>query len=299
MPAIIVIRDPRKRAAVAPEGIMMKFMPLLALCLVLVGAVAASAADSAVSTIAFDDLHIRVSDPAKAGDWYVKYLGATPTQSPHRVSFGRTLIIFSQGDNPGPSTVIDHFGLSFRNVDAKIRELTAAGAKVLTPAADRPGLFRLGFIEDPFRIKIEVVEDSELLGFHHVHLNVPDPDATLKWYEAIFGGKRAKLKGRIDGLRYATIPNNILGLGTTAKSAGDVWLLAAKSDKLNPTADRVIYNLAFLVEDINQTAAGLKSKGAKITREARTTKVEGLDTGVMFAEDANGVQIELLQRQKQ
>ena len=78
-----------------------------------------------------------------------------------------------------------------------------------------------------------------------------------------------------------------------------MWLLATKSDTLAPTADRVIYNLAFLVEDINQTQAGLKSKAAKITREARTTKVEGLDTGVMFAEDPNGIQIELLQRQKQ
>jgi len=130
----------------------MTFRPLLAVSFVLVGALAASAADPAVRTIAFDDLHIRVPDPAKAGEWYVKYLGATPTQSPHRVSFGRTLIIFSKGDNPGPSTVIDHFGLSFRNLDAKMSELTAAGARVLTPVADRPGLFKLGFIEDPFRI---------------------------------------------------------------------------------------------------------------------------------------------------
>jgi len=277
----------------------MKFRPLLAVCFVLVGALTASAADPAVRTIAFDDLHIRVPDPAKAGEWYVKYLGATPTQSPHRVSFGRTLIIFSKGENPGPSTVIDHFGLSFHDLDAKMSELTAAGAKVLTPVADRPGLFKLGFIEDPFRIKIEVVEDHELIGFHHVHLRVPDPEATLKWYEDIFGGTRGKLKGRIDGLRYRTIPDNILGLAKTAKSSGDVWLLAAKGDKLEPTADRVIYNAAFLDQDINQTAEGLRSKGAKITREPRTIKVEGLDTGVTFAEDPNGVQIELLQRQKQ
>jgi len=121
----------------------------------------------------------------------------------------------------------------------------------------------------------------------------------LKWYEDVFGGARGKLKGRIDGLRYRTIPENVLGLDKTTRSGGDVWLLAAKADKLEPTADRVIYNLAFLVEDINQTAAGIKGKGAKLTREPRTTKVEGLDTGVAFAEDPNGVQIELLQRQRQ
>lgn len=270
----------------------------LAACFVLFATIA-PANDAAVKTTAFDDVHIRVPDTAKAGEWYVKYLGATATQSPHRVSFGRTLIIFSKGENIKPSTVIDHIGLSYANLDAKMAELTAGGAKVVTPVADRPGLFKLGFIEDPFGVKIEVVQDPELLGFHHVHLRVPNPEATLKWYEEVFGGQRGKLKGRIDGLLYPAIPQGVAGLGPSAKSHGGIWLLAAKGDKLEPTDDRVIYNLAFLVEDINQTATGLRSKNVTITREPRVTKVEGLDTGVAFARDPDGVQIELLQRQKQ
>src|SRR5436190_1642940 len=115
----------------------MRFTASLAVCFVLVGSLAASAADSAVRTIGFDDLHIRVPDPAKAGAWYVQHLGATPTQSPHRVSFGaKTLIIFTKDDNPGPSTVIDHFGLSFRDAEAKMKEISDAGGKVLTPIRD-------------------------------------------------------------------------------------------------------------------------------------------------------------------
>src|SRR5438132_12848803 len=133
---------------------VMKWRGLLAASFVLLAAFAVSAADSAVKTLAFDDLHIRVADPAKAGEWYVKYLGATPTQSANRVSFGRTLIIFSKGENAGPSTVIDHFGLSYRDLDAKTKELTAAGAKVLAPTKDTPTLPKARFIEDPFRIKI-------------------------------------------------------------------------------------------------------------------------------------------------
>jgi len=129
-------------------------------------------------------------------------------------------------------------------------------------------------------------------------LRVPDPDATLKWYQDIFGGERSKLKGRIDGLRYHPIPETTAGLPATAKAAGDIWLLAARAEKLEPTPGRVIYNMAFLVEDINQTSVAIKSRGAKLTSEPRTTKVEGLDTGVAFAEDPNGVQIELLQRQR-
>src|SRR5262249_5439045 len=99
LPPAIIERLTRRTA--------MKFPVPLAGCFVLVATFVA--ADPAVKTIGFDDLHIRVPDPAKAGAWYVEHLGATPTQSPHRVSFGRTLIIFTKDDNAGPSTVIDHF----------------------------------------------------------------------------------------------------------------------------------------------------------------------------------------------
>ena len=277
----------------------MKRAPGLALSFLLVASFAA-ADEAAVKTIAFDNLHIRVSDTAKAGAWYVKYLGAAPTESPHRVSFGRTLIVFSKGEPAGPSTVIDHIGLSYANLDAKLKELIAGSAKVLTPAEDRAGLFRLAFVEDPFGVKIELVQDPELLGFHHVHLRVPNPEATLNRYQELFGGQRNKLKGRIDGLLYPAIPQDVAGPPKGSKSPGGIWLLAAKSDaKLEPTDTRVIYNLAFLVQDINQAATALKAKQFSFTREVGTVKVEGLDTGVAIVRDPDGVQIELLQRQKE
>jgi lactoylglutathione lyase len=271
----------------------------LTLCFVLLATLAA-ADEAAVKTIAFDNLHIRVPDTAKAGAWYVKYLGATPTDSAHRVSFGRTLIVFSKGEPAGPSTVIDHIGVSYPNLDGKLKELTAGGAKIVTPAEDRVGLFRLAFIEDPFGVKIELVQDPELVGFHHVHLRVPNPEATLNRYQEIFGGQRNKLKGRIDGLLYAAIPQGVAGPPKGSKSSGGVWLLAAKSDtKLEETDKRVIYNLAFLVQDINQAATALKAKQFTFTREVGTVKVEGLDTGVAIVRDPDGVQIELLQRQRE
>jgi catechol 2,3-dioxygenase-like lactoylglutathione lyase family enzyme len=266
-------------------------------CFALLGAVAS--ADPAVKTLALEDLHIYVPDPAKAGEWYVKHLGALPTSQPHRVSFGRFLIIFSKADNPGPSTLIDHLGLSYPDLDAKLQQLVAAGAKITTPAREAPGLFKLAFIDDPFGVRIEVVQDPELLGIHHVHLRVPDPEATLRWYEEVFGGTRGKLKGRIDGLMYSTIPEGYAGVSRSAKG-GQVWLLAAKGDKLERTDDRVIYNLAFMVEDLNQAVSGFKSKGAPVERgEPRTTTIEGQKTGVAFTRDPNGVLIELLQREKQ
>jgi len=251
------------------------------LMVALMVATTASADGAAVQTPAFHNVHIRVPDPAKAAEWYVKYLGATTGRAPQLIYFGKTLVEFIKTDNPQPSagSVIDHIGLSYADLSAKMRDFEAGGAKIVTPVRDNPGLFKLGFIEDPWGTKIEVVEDSELLGFHHVHLRVPDPAATLAWYSDMLGGDRGKLKGRIDGLRYGT-----------------VWLLAASSgkDTVAPSLDRAIQNVAFLVPNVDDAVAVLKTKGLK-------TRIEPRSIGSVryaFVEDPNGVQIELIHQQQ-
>jgi catechol 2,3-dioxygenase-like lactoylglutathione lyase family enzyme len=240
-------------------------------------ATTAFAEGAAVQTLAFHNVHIRVPDPAKAGEWYVRYLGATPGRAPQIVYFGKILVEFVKTDDPKPSagSVIDHICLSYADLDAKMKDF-AAGAKVVTPPKDMPGLFKLGFIEDPWGTKIEVVQDTELIGFHHVHLRVADPTAALNWYEGMFsGGERSKLKGRIDGLKY-----------------GDVWLLAASSgaETPAPSVDRAIYNIAWLVRNVDDAVSVLKSKGVKTVVEPRSINT----VRYAFVEDPNGVRIELI-----
>jgi catechol 2,3-dioxygenase-like lactoylglutathione lyase family enzyme len=231
-----------------------------------------------VPTLGFHNVHIRVPDPPKASEWYIRFLGATKGAQPQLIYFGKTLVEFIRTDNPQPSagSVVDHIGLSFANLDARMKDFESGGVKVLTPVRDNPGLFKLGFIGDPWGTKIEVVEDAELLGFHHVHLRVPDAPGTLKWYEDTFGGERARLKGRIEGLRY-----------------GSVWLLVQSSgaEKPVPTADRAIYNIAFEVADIDVAVATLKAKGLKVPVEPRAL---GTRLKYAFIDDPVGVRIELI-----
>ena len=124
-----------------------------------------------------------------------------------------------------------------------------------------------------------MVEDAEALGFHHVHLRVHDPAATLKWYSDMFGGQQAKLKGRIDGLRY-----------------GSVWLLAANSgkDTVVPSGDRAVMNVAWLVRNVDDAVTVLKSKGVKTVVEPRSIG----SVRYAFLEDPNGVRIELIHQQQ-
>jgi lactoylglutathione lyase len=251
----------------------------LGACFLLVAA-SAFANGPAVQAIDFHNVHIRVSDPAKAAEWYVKYLGATAGRAPQLITFGKTLIEFVKTDKAQPSagSVIDHIGLSYADLTAKMKDFEAGGARIVTPVKDNPGLFALGFIEDLWGTKIEVVQDPELLGFHHVHLRVPDPAATLKWYQDMLGGERTKLKGRIDGLRY-----------------GNVWLLAASSgaETPAPSADRAIQNVAWLVPNVDQAVEVFKSKGVKTTTEPRSIGT----VRYAFVEDPNGVRIELIHMQ--
>jgi catechol 2,3-dioxygenase-like lactoylglutathione lyase family enzyme len=246
--------------------------------LVLLGAATVVRADPAAPNLALDNVHLRAADPAQARDWYIRHLGATAGEG-NQVYFGKMLIAIVKTDQQQPSvgSAIDHIGLSFADVDAKMQELQAAGIKVLTPVRDMPGLFKVGFIEDPWGVKIELAQDTERLGFHHIHLSAPDPDAALKWYEDMIGGHRDKLKGKIDGLRY-----------------DGIWLLVAKSGTAAPvpSGDRAVMSVGWQIRDIKQADAAFKAKGAKPVVEPRAIG----PLWYAFYEDPNGARVELLQR---
>ena len=227
----------------------------------------------------YDHVHLSAPEPAKAVEWYRAHLGAQPGDLPDRVQFGRTIFAFIQSANAQPSegSVVDHLGLSFANLEAKVKELEAAGAKVLSPLREAPRLFKLAFVQDPFGVKLELLEDAELLGFHHIHLHVPNPEATLAWYLQMFGGERSKLKGRLDAVKYAN---------------PDVWLLAQKADGAEPSQGRAIDHLGWRATDIDAKIVELKQKGVQVNGEPRDVR----DLRVAFVEDPSKVRIELVRR---
>ena len=132
----------------------------------------------AAQTFPYDHIHLNVPDPAAAANWYEKYFGGRRiTEAPNRLMFGSTRFMFLPKANAKPSSgsAIDHVGFSFADVDAKMKEFEAAGVKIVTPARDVPGLFKIAFVEDPWGTRIEVVQDPELLGLHHIHLRGTEP----------------------------------------------------------------------------------------------------------------------------
>jgi catechol 2,3-dioxygenase-like lactoylglutathione lyase family enzyme len=236
-----------------------------------------AAAQTPVATLPYDHMHLATADRAKAIEWYVTNLGATHHELGDRVAFGKvTISWFERAGSPSSDgSVIDHIGFSYPDVAAKVAQLQAAGAKVTAPARDVAGLFTLAFVEDPWGVKIELVQDAERLGFHHIHLRLPDPEKALAWYQERFGGERGKLKGRIDGLTY-----------------DGLWLLVQKADGAPKSEGRAIDHLGWRVRDLETTLGASRAKGDKVTMEPRMIR----DVKVGVIEDPNGVRIELAQR---
>jgi lactoylglutathione lyase len=229
-----------------------------------------------------DHIHLNAPDQANAVDWYRKHFGGqTTTEAPDRLMFGDTRLIFLRNANAQPSTgsALDHIGFSVADLDATMKDFEASGVKVVNPVRDVQGLFKLAFVEDPWGTRIEVVQDAEKLGLHHVHLRAPDPAATLAWYKATFGGEPAKLKDRIDGLRLS-----------------GVWILVQRGDA-TPSDGRAIDHIGFRTTNLDAKTAELKGRGVTFTTEPRPLKLAGGATvNFAYLEGPAGAKIELVQR---
>lgn len=217
-----------------------------------------------------DHVEILAAEPAKAVAWYAAHMGGVSTL-PDRVAYGgMQLIIHKQNEELGSK--IDHVAIGVADLDAKVKELTAAGATLLRRPGELP--VRTAFVQDPWGAVIEVVEDPVPLGFHHIHLRSADPGATVKRYQKLFGGDRKLFKGTIDGVFY-----------------GQVWLLASKPTGA-PPAVNIFNHLAFLVRDFDATFAELRKKGLKPITEFES--IRGLKAIYMGGPD--GQPVEIIQR---
>src|ERR1700692_1903 len=215
---------------------------------------------AAAQTFPYDHIHVNVPDPAAAANWYEKYFGGRRiNEAPDRVMLGspRLLCLKKADAKPSSGSAIDHVGFSFADLDAKMKEFEAAGIKIVTPTRVVPGLFKLAFVEDPWGTRIEVVQDPELLGLHHIHMRGPNPDEVLSWMLAKFGGERTKLKGRIDGIKYS------------APGFSSVWILVQKGDA-EPSEGAAMDHIGWRPTGaLAKTIDDLRGKGVTILTEPR------------------------------
>jgi catechol 2,3-dioxygenase-like lactoylglutathione lyase family enzyme len=265
---------------------MQRILPVILISVAALSA-GSTTAYAQTRTLPYDHIHVNVPDPPAAASWYEKNFGGKRiTEAPDRLMFGSTRFMFLKKADAAPSagSAVDHVGFSFPDLDAKIKEFDAAGVKVVTPVREVPGLFKLGFIEDPWGTRIEVVQDPELLGLHHVHLRGPDPEEIYTWLLAKFGGERTKLKGRLDAIKYS------------APGFSDMWVLAQRGDAV-PSEGHAIDHIGWRSSNLNQTIAELKGKNVTVTSEPRPLALpNGPSINFAYVAGPAGARIELVER---
>ena len=219
----------------------------------------------AVSAATPHHLHIALSNTSEAVSWYEEHLDCEAIAGREdAVNCGNTEIEFFLAQTVGGSqgTGVDHFGFSVPDLDAKMAELESVGVRGSgvrlvrfedgSLVRDIPGLFKIAFITDPWGTKIELVQDEDLLGFHHIHLNSVDPAAALDWYSQVLGGEPASLKGMLDGVLF-----------------DDIWLLATEYTDGRPgiTQGRTIDHIGFEVADLDETAVQMNRLSVEFRQE--------------------------------
>ncbi len=209
----------------------------------------------------FHHLHFNATDPKAAADWYAEHFGMEAIPVDDRLTaawFPGTddrapcTFLWSRAQAPGPSigTTLDHYGWSVEDLDTDTQRLEAAGCELVgepvtigpSPTGDT---LRISFLIDPFGVKFELVEDPDLLGFHHIHLLTPDTDGDRVQWINTFGGTAATFKGFLPGIRHE-----------------HSWVLFRESEQsLAPTSGRTIDHYAFGVDDVAVALTQLEDQG--------------------------------------
>lgn len=244
---------------------------------------------SAQSTLPFDHIHV-IEPAAEASAWWETHIpgGRRITEAPNRIMYGAVRLMFLGGQQQGPSqgSVIEHLGFAVADVDAKVRELTAANAKLIEPARDVPNLYRTALLESPWGTRIQLVQEPSAIGLHHVQLRAPDPAAAYVWLLDKFGGERTRLKGQLDSVVYRGVP----GFST-------VYVVVARGESV-PSQGRAIDHIGWRsLGPVDQTKAMLEGKSVVLTSQPRPlTLPNGPPINFFYVAGPNGARIELVER---
>jgi catechol 2,3-dioxygenase-like lactoylglutathione lyase family enzyme len=145
------------------------------------------------------------------------------------------------------------------------------------PAHMVEGVGRMAIIEDPWGTKIELVQDPQLLGFHHTRVRALDPAAMRAWFTEKVGAQPGHLGG------------------AESLKLGGIWLVIDKADASpRPSDGTTLDHLGFRTKDIKTEIANLQAGGVKVLGEPRQDP-NVATTFATFFEAPTG-RIELTQR---
>ncbi len=195
-------------------------------------------------TCRFDRLALNASDPTAAAAWYARHFGGALIDDEAAegdrglavarfgAGAGTTDLHWRHADTPGPSigTGLDHSGWSVENLDRVHAAMLGDGAtEFWEPRHFGPAKLYISFVTDPWGAKIELLEDADHPGFHHVHILGPDCEEDRAWLLEHVPGPAETFKDVLLAVNYGTMR----------------VLFRQTDEELEPTAGRAIDHLAW------------------------------------------------------
>lgn len=235
---------------------------------------------SPAQAAAWDHIHLVADDTMAAAEWYAEHFGGEITKSGpfDAVLFDGKLVKFRRNPEEtkgSEDSAVDHIAFSVPSVEEKKAALEEAGIKLGAPNRRTS---TVALLEDPWGTKIELIEDEDLLGFHHVHLMSQQPKKLVEWYLEAFGGSAEPYKGivHLDSIKY-----------------DDMWVFIQRSIRPVPgTKNRSVDHLGWLLDDFDATVAQLRDRGTTFVVEPQPSG----DHRIAFILGPDDVKIELVSK---
>lgn len=200
----------------------------------------------------FTHVHMRVPDTQAAAQWHQPLLGGVITSGGPgpNIRYGNGTVGTMPNDGTAPASsggVIDHFGIAVDDVPKTVARVREMGGLIRTEPQEGVTAPVIAFIENPWGVRMEILEDPEYLGVNHLHMMASDPDAMLDWFLHVFGGERIAARGK--GIFHTILYDNL-------------WVHISESPDGDraPSRGRAIDHIGFQVpslDEFRETLAGV------------------------------------------
>lgn len=245
--------------------------------------------------VAFGHIHLAVKDVEAHKTFWTTMLGGTPvTNGPLTlIQFPGIFVMLRQADAapPAAGSVVDHFGLVYKDLAAARARWTAAGVKFDVGEVN-PNMGYVHSADGAYRI--EVFGDPSLpgpVGMDHIHMFPASADIPKiqAWYGKVFGGFPGQRKSVA---RPGVIEVDYFHRFNMSFSASPA--LAGLPSTPAPSRGRAIDHIGFDVTSLDEFERRLVAQGLKFDAAIRT--VQNGKTRVAFFTDPWGTYIEVTEK---
>lgn len=218
-----------------------------------------------------DNITILSSDPKSSLDWYLKYFGGKKidrsvwTNGKIKLRFGLLKDV-----KRSEGKIFDHIGFSVNDLDLKLEEIKDSGFKKMTKIKVVGQVIRMLYIEDPFGVKIELLEEPDRNGLHHIHQYLNEPEKVRDWYYENLGGLKENYKNMMMAIDYDNI---LLFFSKASKYRENIYPTGNAIDRITFKVDNVNAVL-YKIDPSEKYSPIAKKKWSSIVFGPEKTKIQ-------------------------